>query len=297
MLPIDDLKIRRSEVRQRLNEISGLQGDALSDEVRAEADTLGKELDGIEVRYRAAVRAQPEPEHRDTIVEDSEARERRKIRNKTGLGDYLTAACSGAPVGGAAAEFNASYNVPAGDHVPRALFDDPALELRQAEHRAITPGPAVDAPAMPTIPYLFEAAVVSTLGLDFPTVASGVQQVPSITTAPPSSVVAKDGAALSTAGAYSLASRTPKRLTGQIDFRVEDLAVHPALDSDLSMSLQDSLSNQLDEEAFNGGGGDDLSGLFNQADDVSASGTDDTFPTRPRGVRRAGRRPVRPVNG
>ena len=279
MLPIDDLKLRRSEITSRLNIIAGMSGDALTDEVRSESEKLGTELDTVEVRYRAALRAQPGPEVRTTIVEDSEVRERRAVRNKTGLRDYLTAACSGAPVSGAAAEFNASCNVPAGDHVPRELFEGPARELRQAtEHRAITPGPAIDGAPQATIPFLFEASVVSTLGLDFPAVESGAVQIPSITTAPPSSVVAKDGTALSTAGAYSLVSRSPKRLTGQVQFRVEDLAVHPTLDSDLSMSLQDSLSNRLDEQAINGTGGDDLLGMFEQATNVSATATTDTFP-------------------
>ena len=182
-------------------------------------------------------------------------RERRAIRGRTGLRDYLTAACSGAPVSGAAAEFNASCNVAAGDHVPRELFEGPLRELRQAsEHRAVTAGPVIDGAPQPTIPFLFEASVVSSLGLVYPAVEFGVQQIPSITTAPPASVVAKDGAALATAGAYSLVSRSPKRLTGAVEFRVEDLAVAPQLDSDLSMSLQDSLSNQLDEKAINGAG-------------------------------------------
>ena len=105
-----------------------------------------------------------------------------------------------------------------------------------------------------------------------------MQQIPSLTTAPPASVVAEGGAALATAGAYTLASRSPKRLTGQIEFSVEDLAVHPALEDDLSMALQGSLSNQLDEQGFNGGGGTALSGLFHQATNVSATGTTDTFP-------------------
>ena len=44
MLAIDELKVRRSEVRQRLNTISGLEGDALTPEVRDEAAALGIEM-------------------------------------------------------------------------------------------------------------------------------------------------------------------------------------------------------------------------------------------------------------
>ena len=277
------LSIRLSEIRQRLNAVAGLEGDAFTDEIRAESDRLTAEHADKETQYRAALVSEAgDAEHRaaelanGSHVEPPEVRERREIRGRTGLRDYLTAACSGAPVTGSASEFNAACGVAAGDQVPRELFDGPARE-RQAEMRAITPGPAVDAPPMPTVPYLFEAAVISTLGLDYPSVASGVQQVPAITTAPPASVLAKDASAPSTAAAYSLVSRSPKRLSGKIEFRVEDLAVHPALDSNLSMALQGSLSNQLDEQAFNSTGGNSLSGLFNQATDKNATGVTDTF--------------------
>ena len=284
MLASQTLSIRLSEIREKLNAISGIADAEITDEIRAESDTLATEYRASEVKYRSAVIAEDETAaavvNGDT-AEPAEVRERREVRNKTGLRDYLIAACSGAPVTGAAAEFNAACDVAAGDHVPVELFDGPAREMRQAaqrsEHRAITPGPAIDGPVMPTIPYLFEQAVVTTLGLDYPSVESGMPQIPSIGTAPPSSVVAKDGTALATAGAYTLASRSPKRLTGQIEFRVEDLAVHPALESDLSTALQGALSNQLDEQAFNGGGGDDLNGLFNQATNVAATGATDSF--------------------
>ena len=277
------LQVRASQIRQKLNELAG--ADELTDEQRSEIDTLTTEFADVETRMRAAIVAEGAEgaQHEDRFkAEDAEVRERREIRQKTGLKDYLIAACSGAPVQGAAAEFNAACGVAAGDHVPRELFDGPAREMRQAqiaaEHRAVTPGPEIDAAPRPTIPYLFAQAVITSLSTEYPSVESGQQQIPSITTAPPASVLAKDAAAPATAAAYALVSRSPKRLSGQIDFRVEDLAVHPALEADLTASLQGSLSNQLDEEGFNGtGGSDNLNGLFNQATDVAATGVTDTF--------------------
>ena len=90
-------------------------------------------------------------------------------------------------------------------------------------------------------------------------------------------MVAEGAAAPATAGAYTLASRSPKRLTGQIEFSIEDLAVFPQLETDLSAALQASMSNTLDEAAFNGTGGTALSGLFHQATNVSATGVTDDF--------------------
>ena len=50
----------------------------------------------------------------------------------------------------------------------------------------------------------------------------------------------------------------------------------PSLESALSESLQGSMSNELDEQVFNGGSGD-LNGLFTQAANVNAAGTTETF--------------------
>ena len=54
------LTIRASEIRQRLNEIGGLADDAMTDEIRAEADKLTAEYRDTETRLRAAIAAEPE---------------------------------------------------------------------------------------------------------------------------------------------------------------------------------------------------------------------------------------------
>ena len=282
MTTLQKLQIQASKQRERLNAISLLEGDAMTPEVRSEADTLGTEYADTEVKLRAALAAETEHEVRETFTEDAELRERREIRGKTSILDYLRAATIGGPVQGAGAEFNAACGVAAGDYMPMELFDGPARELRQhgarIEHRAVTPGPAIDAPVMPTIPFLFEASVLSTLGVAFPSVVSGIQQIPQITTAPPAEALVEGGAAPSTAAAYTLSSRSPKRIAGAVEFSVEDLAVHGQLESDLTETLQGQLSNTLDEEGFNGNNaGGSLNGLFQQATNVAATATTDTF--------------------
>ena len=52
----------------------------------------------------------------------------------------------------------------------------------------------------------------------------------------------------------------------------------PSLESALSESLQGSMSNELDEQVFNGAAGD-LNGLFTQATNVNAAGAVETFAT------------------
>ena len=137
------------------------------------------------------------------------------------------------------------------------------------ETRAITAAPAVKGPLQPTIPFVFERSAAASLGISMPSVASGQVQIPKITTAPPSDTLAKDGAAPVTAAAVSLVNQAPVRIAGSFEVRVEDLAVMPSLESALSESLQGSMSNELDEQVFNGTATGELNGLFTQADAVS----------------------------
>ena len=76
-----------------------------------------------------------------------------------------------------------------------------------------------------------------------------------MTTAPPADTLAKDGAAPSTAAAIALDSRSPKRIAGQFEIRVEDLAVYPALESVLSETIRGALQNELDDGSFHRRGG------------------------------------------
>ena len=48
-------QIRASEIRSRLAEIAGLADDALTAEIRSEADALGAEYQTVETRHRAAL--------------------------------------------------------------------------------------------------------------------------------------------------------------------------------------------------------------------------------------------------
>ena len=277
MTTLQRIQLRMSEARQRINAIQSKDGDR-TDEERAELRELAKKLDDGEVELRAAIAAD---ETETTITtEDSEDREIREIRSRTSVVDFMRAAAQRVAPAGAAAEFAQAHKVPLlgtdGINVPHALFD--SLRPDPAETRAVTPGPAVHGAPQPTIPFLYERTIAARLGFTMPSVAAGVVQVPSISTAPPADTLAKDGAAPSTAAAYSLATRSPKRISGAIEFRVEDSAVHPALESDLTMALSGALGNEFDEELVNGDNtSGSLNGLFQQATDVAADGTTDTF--------------------
>ena len=269
------LTIRTSEQRSRLAELAGL--DELTDEQRAELGTLGTEHQDTEAQLRAAVAADVAVTPAGDPV-DSETRERLELRAKTGIGDFLAAAAGGAAVTGAAAEYAAACGVPTVGHLPMAIFGRTAPTAPTVETRAVTPGPAVKGALQPTVPYVFERSAAASLGILMPQIPSGQVQIPKITTAPPADTLAKDGAAPATAAAVTLVNQAPVRIAGSFEVRVEDLAVMPTLEAALSESMQGSLSNELDEQTFNGASGE-LNGLFTQAANVSASGSVESYTT------------------
>ena len=281
MTVLQQLQLRQSEVRESINSLLG--NDARTDDQQKELEKLTGEGQKIEPELRAALVAAPDPQEVTTGTGDPEQREKLELRSKTGLADFLRAAAGGSAVTGAAAEYASSLGVPTTGHLPMAIFErtattNPHLHLPTNELRAITPGPAVDGPLQPLIPFVFEKSAAGSLGIMMPTVPSGQVQIPKITTAPPADTLAKDGAAPATAAAVSLVNQAPVRIAGSFEVRVEDLAVMPSLETALGESLQGSMSNEFDEQVFNGAAGE-LNGLFVQATDVNAASAVETYTT------------------
>ena len=175
------LALRLSEIRQRLNEIAGLEGDAFTDEIRAEADKLTGEYRDKETQHRAAIVAEGE-EQRAAEGEhgngDGEPAEVRALIERVGLHDYLTPAASGIGLVGAPAELAAALKVPAvgasgGIAIPWRMLETP--ELRAAprrEDRAFTTTTNLDGGTMqrPILQRLF--------GMDIHRARSGCVSTP-----------------------------------------------------------------------------------------------------------------------
>ena len=139
-------------------------------------------------------------------------------------------------------------------------------------------------PTQAIAPVIFQRTAGAALGVSFPTVAQGQAGYPVLTTAPTAAVKAKDAAGPSTAGAFRLDTRVPRRITGQFQVRVEDLAVLPGMEESLNGAINDSLGDQLDVQLFNGAAANfttdgEVRGLFVQATDVTAASATETFAT------------------
>ena len=268
--------LRLSQVRQRLNEISGLEGDKFTDEIRSEAETLQTEYRDLETRHQAAIVAEGEAETREKGDGlDAEARERIELRSKARVSDHLAAALTGRGVTGASAEYSDAVGTP-------GLMPLELLDGTEFEERAVTPGPSDETvtATRPTVPYAFARTDAAALGIAMPMVASGEAHFPALSTAPPAGPKAADGAASATAAAFTLTKRTPGRITGQFVLRVEDLALMPSMERDLRQAIAAAMADNLDSQVIGGSGaGANLSGLFHQADDVAIAGAKETFGT------------------
>lgn len=233
-----------------------------------------------EPELRAALAAEPDPEVRESRLTDggdSETRERLELRNKSKFGRFIFAAISARAVDGVEAEYAAAEGVSAAGQIPIDLF-----ETRRVETRAVTPSPAT-APMQiqaPTVPYVFARSMAARLGVQFPIVQAGQANVPVLETPPPAGAVAKDAAALVTAGAFRLDTRTPQRIASQFELRVEDLAVFPTMEDDLIRAAMGAIANALDAQVISGDNvGANLNGLFKQATDAAAKTAVVSYPS------------------
>ena len=269
------IRLRLSQVRQRLNEISGLEGDAFTDEIRAEAGTLQTEYQDLETRNQSAIIAEGEAETRAKEGPDAEARERLELRSRASLTSYLRAALSGRQVDGPEAELRAAAGV--GDGIPLELWDTAPAEGQETRQDAATDAPGTTGVNLDRIrPAVFSASIAPMLGIEMPRVASGSYASATIATSLSASSQAKGGTQRSTAAAFEVTSVSPKRISARLGIRVEDVAAvgQANFESILRENLALVLSDALDDQAINGAGGNsgaDLVGIFERLTDPTAA--------------------------
>ncbi len=273
MTTAQKLTIRASEIRQRLNEIAGLEGDALTDEIRAESDGLTTEYRDTETKLRAAIAAEPGTETRTETL-DAEARERIELRGRSTLGAFVLAALQGREVSGAELEYRQSLGFPGG--IPLDLWesDRPA----PVEERAATPAPTTGTgvSVAPVQPFVFAPSIAPRLGIDMPSVGSGGYSEMTISTALPAGPVAKGDNAADTAAALTPVTTNARRISARMTVTLEDVATVGVanFESALRQNVSQSLSDAYDNQAINGNGtAPNVNGLINQLTDPTDPGS------------------------
>ena len=237
------IELRLSAVKVRLNEISILEGDALTAEVRAEAGKLQDEYKGLEVRFQAAVAT--EGETRTSTTESTEDRQRRELVDRSDMGRIFGAVLEHRQVDGREQEMQTEYGL-AANQVPLAM-------LRSEEHRLVTPAPAnVGANQAAIVAGVFPDSVAAFLGVDMPTVGVGEAVFPVLTTNATVGTPVENAEQGETTGSFSAEVLSPARLQAAFFYSREDRARFAGMDASLRQNLSEALSDGLDKQVVAG---------------------------------------------
>ena len=260
------LEVRLSAIRQRLNAIAGLEGDAMTDEIRVEADALTAEFEVKETQFRAATIAEGDEQRRaegEFGAGDGEPAETRALLARVHLPDYLGAAAAGIGLAGAPVELAAALESPivgasGGVAIPWRILAGPApVEMRRdpVEARAFTSTSAFAGGVVqrPILQRLFGPGVFDQLGVRVDTVPAGRSEWPLIVGGvAPDQAVEGTAAADAVAAVFATETLKPKRLTGKYEYTHEMAAQVLALEPALRRDLADAVRSKMSDLIMNG---------------------------------------------
>ena len=258
MTATQKIQLAMSESRSQLNALLDVAIEERTDPQKAEVVSLSEHLQNLEPELRSAILAEPEqPETLDT--EKPEARERRELRGKAKLSGFVAAVLEDRRLDGAESECSAAFGC--SGKVPLEMFESNGVEAR-----AVTPSPGTSDQvlARPIIPAIFQRSAAAWLGVDMPAVGAGDAGYVVLGTSLTGGPKAKSAAADETAGAFTVTTAQPRRITGSFKFTQEDAARLAGMEDALNMNLSSVLSNALDNQAINGSGTGDgtINGLL-----------------------------------
>ena len=247
MLDSQRLQLTISEIRSRLNEISGLEGAAYTEEIRQESDSLTQEFREAESKYRTAVTLEDE-EAQKGLPLDSETRELQRLTEQASVGDILSATFEKRQTSGEAAELQQHYGL--GSHqVPLEML----RVSRGVEERAAASVPAAigDASQAEVITPVFATGDGAFLGIERPTVPVGDAAYPILSTLPSVKGPFDDSSeAAQTDATFVANGLSPERLQASFSYRRTDAARFQGLDASLRLALNGGLQEALDNQAI-----------------------------------------------
>ena len=261
------LELRASEIRGRLNVIAGLEGDALTDDVRGETDRLTSEYGSVETRRRASIIAEDTGVvETATAAPDAEGRERVELRGRASFGRYIAAAMGGRQAAGVEAEYASACGAPA-DGIPLDLFESDRPVETRADASTGPPATGTGATLAPIQPYVFAASIAGRLGIDMPAVGSGSHSWARISAPLTAGAMAKGSARESTAATLTAVTASPRRISARLSVQAEDIAAigTPSFEPALRSHLQGAIADAYDGQCINGNGtAPNVAGLLGQ---------------------------------
>ena len=261
------IQLRQSEVRQRLNELSGLEGDDFTADHRAETDKLAGEYRDLETRFRAATIAESEsvpPIDR----EGSEGAEVRELVRRSSLGAYISEAVNQSPLSGSSPESELRKEL-LGESaqpgtLPWAVLAPEALELRTDAETSIGSGVALPSRQNQILGRVFSASALDFLRVRTTSVPTGTAAWPVLSSGT-TAVQASAGAAVDAVAATFVATAIePVRLSARYLFRIEDLSKLQGMEESLRVDLRGAVADAMDAQVIAGNGtAPNVNGLTN----------------------------------
>ena len=278
MTPKQRLKVRQAEARARLGEISALEGDDYSDEIKTEEAGLISEMRSLDQRLLAADLASDgtEPEVVAASSSDEDAA-RLELRSRCLIGNFVLAAIQGRQLAGAEAELVQEAGLISGQ-IPLELFEPtPEMRSKAAELRAISAAPTsgTGVNVEPIHPAIFARSVLPRLGVAMPMTPSGTFSTMTVSTSLSAAARAKDTAATADAAVLTPKTTVPHRVSARLEINQEDILLIGVgnFESILRQNLMLALSDRLDHLGLTGDNTDpNPQGLYPQL-------TDPTDPT------------------
>ena len=251
MTAAQTLELRSSAIRSRLNAINGLEGDAYTDEIRAESDVLTTEYTDVETRHRAAMVIEgDETEKRDLEYQNGstpEARELLALTGRANAGAIIMAVTEKRNSIGAELELQQAHGL-AENQIP--------IDMLRIEQRAagVTTAPTnVGTSQAEIVQPVFASGAGAFLGISRPVVAQGDSVFPVLATRPDVGGPHSDSSDVpETDSTFDADLLAPERVQASTMYRRVDAARFPNMDAALRMALNSGLSEKLDYEALRG---------------------------------------------
>ena len=252
---LKELRERQSRERQRMAEL-GL-ADSLTDETRAELDTIEAGTPDLERQLRAATAAVEAEEtaqlERRTETPDGEERERRELRGKVALHRYMAAALEARAADGAEAEYNAALGL-SGSRFPLELLAPERRVETGLEKRETTDASAATMQGE-WLDRLFAETAAMRVGVSMRSVMPGVAAYPVTTAGASAAQRGRGEAAADSAWTVGVTEIKPTRNAARVLFSEEDTMRLPGLEDALRRDLGMAMTEGIDRAIFLGDAG------------------------------------------
>ncbi len=249
MTNLQRLELRASELRQKLNDLSGLA--ELSDEQRSEIDTLSIEYADVERQKRAAILAGDTPETPEPNAGgDAETREIAELIERAEIRNYLVSAAQGNPVDGVEKELRQAILGDDADETNMPI--DILLPLETRADVSSDVAASIQHHQQNIIGRLFAETAGAYLGVQRPSVGIGETHYYALTGGTIGDVRSDSVAIDAAAATFTTKSVAPVRLTARYLFGLETTARIRGFEEALRADIRAVLGDKLDNLALNG---------------------------------------------